>query len=167
MSRSWCIAGFVNIVRSYDVFPSLSCYDELSFAFEISFYRIEYFYGFESTWYMSCIWFTWYVFWHSTRGFPRWHWVNLCIGVDACSHLCFSGRNLGELFEFLSVGLSIMNLRLFDAYLIINSQILAVTLEYLGDIRVGWCVSYAVILLRTLELFVTLTGIIQWVDQKE
>ena len=20
-------------------------------------------------------WFTWYLFWHSTRGFPRWHWV--------------------------------------------------------------------------------------------
>ena len=43
------IMGFVNIVGSYDVFPSLSCGDELSFTFEISFYRIEYFYGFEST----------------------------------------------------------------------------------------------------------------------
>ena len=29
-----------------------------------------------------------------------------------------------------------MNLKLFDAYHIINSRILAVTLEYLGDIRV-------------------------------
>ena len=34
-------------------------------------------------------------------------------------------------------GLSIMNLKLFDAYHIINSRVLAVTLEYLGDIRVG------------------------------
>ena len=29
-----------------------------------------------------------------------------------------------------------MNLKLFDAYQIINSRILVVTLEYLGDIRV-------------------------------
>ena len=50
-------------------------------------------------------WFTWYMFWHSTRGFPRWHWGNLRIGVDARSCLCFSGRNLGALFEVLSVGL--------------------------------------------------------------
>ena len=57
--------------------------------------------------------------------------------VDARSRLCFSGRNLGEPFEVLCVGLSIMNLKLFDAYRIINSWILVVTLEYLGDIRVG------------------------------
>ena len=31
---SWCITGFVNIVRSYGVFPSLSC-DESSFPFGI------------------------------------------------------------------------------------------------------------------------------------
>ena len=49
---------------------------------------------------------------------------------------CFSGRNLGTLFEVLCVGLSIMNMKLFDAYRIINQRILAVTLEYLGDIRV-------------------------------
>ena len=40
------------------------------------------------------------------------------------------------LFEVLCVGLSIMNLKLFDAYCIIDSRILEVTLEYLGDIRV-------------------------------
>ena len=112
-------------------------------------------------------WFTWYMFWHSTRGFPRWHWGNLCIGVDARSCLCFSGRNLGALFEVLCVGLNIMNLKLFDAYRIIDPRILVVTLEYLGDIRVDWCVSYGVILLRTLGLFVTLIGIAQWIDQKE
>ena len=55
MSRSWCIAGFVNIVLSYGVFPSLS-FCELSFPFEISLYRIEYFYGFENIWYLSCNW---------------------------------------------------------------------------------------------------------------
>ena len=44
---------------------------------------------------------------------------------------------LGGLFEVLCVGLSIMNLKLFDAYRIINSWIFAVALEYLGDIRVG------------------------------
>ena len=44
---------------------------------------------------------------------------NLCIGADARFHPCFSGRNLGALFEVLCVGLSIMNLKLFDAYRII------------------------------------------------
>ena len=74
---------------------------------------------------------------HSTRGFPRWHWGNLCTGIDAHFRPTFSGRNLGALFEVLCVGLSIMNLKLFNAYRIINSWILVVTLEYLGDIRVG------------------------------
>ena len=60
-----------------------------------------------------------------------------------------------------------MNLKLFDAYRIINSRILVVTLEYLGNIRVGSCVSYGVILVRTLGLFVALIGIAQKVDQKE
>ena len=60
-----------------------------------------------------------------------------------------------------------MNLKLFDAYRIIDPRILVVTLEYLGDIRVDGCVSYTVILLRTLGLFVTLIGIAQWIDQKE
>ena len=112
-------------------------------------------------------WFTWCMFWHSTRGFPRWHWGNLCIGVDAHFHPCFSDRNLGALFEVPYVGLNIMNLKLFDAYCIIDPRILVVTLEYLGEIRVDWCVSYGVILLRTLGLFVTLIGIAQWIDWKE
>ena len=47
-----------------------------------------------------------------------------------------SPRNLGVLFEVLYVGLNIMNLKLFDAYHIIDPHILVVTLEYLGDIRV-------------------------------
>ena len=34
-------------------------------------------------------------------------------------------------------GLSIMNLKLSDTYRIIKSRVLAVTLGYLGDIRVG------------------------------
>ena len=62
-------------------------------------------------------------------------------------------------FEVLCVGLSILNTKLFDAYHIINSEIIVVALEYLGDIRVGLCVSYVVILVRTLGIFVTLTGI--------
>ena len=132
MSQSWCTAGFVNIVESYGVFPSLYCC-ELSFPFEILFL---------SDWILLWIsehliyvlhtntrdngvlyWFTWYMFWHSTHGFPRWHWGNLCIGVDARSRLCFSGRNLGAFFEVLCVELSIMNMKLFDAYRIINSRI--------------------------------------------
>ena len=42
-----------------------------------------------------------------------------------------------------------------------------VTLEYLGDIRVDLCVSYGVILVQILGLFVTLIGIAQKIDQKE
>ena len=45
-------------------------------------------------------------------------WGNLCIGVDARTRLCFSGRNHGALIEFLRVGLSIMNLKLFVVLLV-------------------------------------------------
>ena len=58
-------------------------------------------------------WITWCMFWYSTCGFPRWHWGNLCIGLDACFCICFSGRNPGALFEVLCVVLNIMNLKLF------------------------------------------------------
>ena len=112
-------------------------------------------------------WFTWCMFWHLTHGFPRWHWGNLCIGVDARFRPCFSGRNLGALFVVLYVGLNIVNQKLFDADRIIDPRILVVTLEYLGDIRVDWCVPYGVILLRTVGMFVTLIGIAQKIDQKE
>ena len=140
------------------------------------YYWIAYYYGFENTWvclaWDTCgdngvfYWFTWCMFWHSTRRFPRWHWGNLCIGVDARFRPCFSSINLGALFEVLCVGLNIMDLK-FDAYRIIDPRILVVTLEYLGDIRVDWCVPYGVILLRTLGLFVTLIGISQRIDWKE
>ena len=58
------------------------------------------------------------------------------IGVDARFHPYFSGRNLGALFEVLCVVLNNMNLKLVDAYRIIDPQILVVTFEHLGDIRV-------------------------------
>ena len=129
---SWCIASFLNIVGSYGVFPSLSCCDELSY----------YLWGFtiiELNIFMDlraldvCLamntrgdngvsyWFAWYMFWYSTCGFPRWHWGKLCIGVDAHFRPCFSGRNLGALFEVLCVGLSIMNLNLLWCYFSTNS----------------------------------------------
>ena len=54
--------------------------------------------------------------------------------VDARFRPCSSGSNLGALFEVLYVGLNIMNLKLFDAYHLIDPRILVVTLEYLGDI---------------------------------
>ena len=100
MSRSWCIAGFVNIVGSYGVFPSLSCCDELSFSLW-DFVVIDWIllWIWEHLIYILQLntrgdngvsyWFTWYVFWHSTCGFPRWHRGNLCIGVDARSRLLF------------------------------------------------------------------------------
>ena len=45
-------------------------------------------------------------------------------------------ETLGSLCSSLC-GLNIMIMKLFDAYRRINSRILVVTLEYLGDIRVG------------------------------
>ena len=66
-------------------------------------------------------WFTWYMFWHSTRGFSRWHWGNLRTGVDARSCLYLSGRNIGAIFEVICVGLSIMNMNLLWCYFSTNS----------------------------------------------
>ena len=64
-------------------------------------------------------WFTWYVLWHSTRGFLRWHWGNLCIRVDAR----FSPtETLGSLYSYLC-GLSIMNMNLLWCYFSTNSRI--------------------------------------------
>ena len=62
---------------------------------------------------------------------------DLRIEVDCTFSCLVLDRNLGALFEVLCVGLSYMNLKLFDAYRIINSWILMVKLEYLGDIRFG------------------------------
>ena len=61
------------------------------------------------------------------------------IGVDARSCLCFSGRNLGALFEVLCVGLSIINMNLLWCYFSMNSRIDRIE-------RIAY-----VILVRTLE----------------
>ena len=104
------------------------------------------------------------LFWHSTHGFPRWHWGNLCIGVDARSCLCFSGRNLGALFEVLCVGLNIINLNLLWCYFSTNSRI-----DWSERIAVRWFRTLKTIsifrspLLGTREwFFITLWGIIIW-----
>ena len=110
MEWSWCNADFVDIDDHMEFFPSLSSwwigFSPLKFYYQNESLRI-----WENLIYVlhmnTCgdngvlYWFTWYVFWHSTRGFPRWHWGNLCIGVDAYSRLCFFGRNLGALFEVI------------------------------------------------------------------
>ena len=56
--------------------------------------------------------------------------------VDVRFRPTISDRNFGLLFEVLCVGLNMMKLKLCDACRIINTWILVVTLEYLGDIRV-------------------------------
>ena len=61
--------------------------------------------------------------------------MNLCIGVGTRFCLDSPVETLGHSLKYFYVGW--MNLRLFDAYRGINSRILVVTLEYLGDIRVG------------------------------
>ena len=109
-------------------------------------------------------WFTWYMLWHSTRGFPWWYWGNLCIGVDARSRLCFSGRNLGALFEVLCIGLSIMNLNLLWCYSSTNSRI-----DRTERIALSWFRTLQTIsifcspLIGTREwFFIALWGIIIW-----
>ena len=109
-------------------------------------------------------WFTWYMFWHSTRRFPRWHWGNLCIGVDARSYLCFSGRNLGALFEVLCVGLSIMNMNLLWCYFSTNSRI-----DWSERIALRWfrtlqtIPSYVIRWIGTLEwFFIARWGTVIW-----
>ena len=61
---------------------------------------------------------------------------NLCIGLMHVFIIFSPIETLGSPCSSLC-GLSIMNLKLFDTYRIINSWVLAVTLGYLGDIRVG------------------------------
>ena len=90
-----------------------------------------------------------------------WPWGNQGIWVGTRFHPSFSDRNFGVLFEVLCVDWILWIWSCFDAHGIINSRILVVTLEYLGDIRVGWCISYGVILVQTPGLFVTLRGMAQ------
>ena len=54
-------------------------------------------------------------------------------------------ETLGSPHSSLS-GLNIMIMKLFDAHRRINSRILVVTLEYLGDIRVGCIDVYHMVL---------------------
>ena len=62
-------------------------------------------------------WFTWYMLWHSTCGFPWWYWGNLCIGVDARFYYLFSDRNFGAVFDVLCVG-------------------------WIDESEIVWCISY-------------------------
>ena len=48
----------------------------------------------------------------------RGHIGVIYAGVDAHSCLCFSGRNLGALYEVVCVGLSNMNMKLFGVILV-------------------------------------------------
>ena len=79
-------------------------------------------------------WFTWCMFWHSTRRFPRWHWGNLCIGVDARFRPTFSGRNFGG-----TLWSSLCSIECYES-------------------EVVWCISYGVILVRTLGYLWNLLG---------
>ena len=105
------IMGFVNIVGSYDVSP-LYTLVVMNWIFTLwSLVLSDWIVRYENTWYMYCgvntwgdnevsYWFTWYVLWHSTRGFPRWYWGNLCIGVDARFYYLFSDGNFGVSLKF-------------------------------------------------------------------
>ena len=64
-------------------------------------------------------WFTWYMLWRSTRGFPRWYWGNLCIGVDAC----FTPTETSWSLYSSLCGLSIINMNMLWCYSSTNSRI--------------------------------------------
>jgi heme/copper-type cytochrome/quinol oxidase subunit 4 len=114
MARSWCIARFVNIVGSYGV-SSISIFVVMNrifslWGFVIVGLNIQIWEHLMYVLHMNTrgdngvlYWFTWCMFWHLTRGFPMWHWGNLCIGVDACFHYLFSDRNFGVLLGVLCV----------------------------------------------------------------
>ena len=105
-------------------------------------------------------WFTWYVSWHSTRGFPRWYWGNLCIGVDAR----FSPvETLGSFCSSLC-GLSIMNMKLLWCYSSMNSRIDRTERLALRWFRTLQTISiFCSPLIGTREwLFFALWGIIIW-----
>ena len=76
--------------------------------------------------------------------------MNLCIGVGTRFHLDSLVETLGHFLKFF-VLVEQMNLRLCDAY-----QILEVTLEYLGDIRV--LVDLCLKVLFQYELYDRLNG---------
>ena len=99
--------------------------------------------------------FTWCMFWHSTRRFPRWHWGNLCILVDAHSCLCFSSINFGTLFEVLCVGLNIMNLNLLWCYFSTNSWLdrseRIASCYFSTNSRIDWSERIALRWFRTLQ----------------
>ena len=67
-------------------------------------------------------WFTWYMLWHSTCEFPRWHWGNLCIGLMHVFIIFSPVETLGSLYSSLC-GLSIMNMNLLGCYSCTNSRI--------------------------------------------
>ena len=69
------------------------------------------------------------MFWHSPHGFGGDIGVIYEEGLMHCLVFLSPVEILGHSF----VGSSIMNLKLFDAYHIINSRILAVTMEYRID----------------------------------
>ena len=108
-------------------------------------------------------WFTLYMLWHSTCGFPRWYWGNLCIGVDAHFYYLFSDRNLGAPYSSLC-GLNIMNMNLLWCYSSTNSRI-----DWSERIALRWSHTLQTIyifyspLIGTREwFFVVLWGIIIW-----
>ena len=108
-------------------------------------------------------WFTWHMLWHSTRGFPRWYWGNLCIGVDARFFIFSPTETLGSLYSSLC-GLSIMNMNLLWCYSSTNSWI-----DWTERIALRWSRNLQTIsifcspLIGTPEwFFITLWGIIIW-----
>ena len=113
MTRSWCIAGFVNIVRSYGVFPSLSSCDELSFSlWDFVVIGLNTFMDLRTLDIcraMGYLWWQWdvlliylmYVLVINLR--VPWPWESMHRGWHTFSSW-LSGRNFGALFEVLCVG---------------------------------------------------------------
>ena len=110
--------------------------------------------------------FTWYMLWHSTRGFPRWYWGNLCIGVDA---RFYPVETSGSLYSSLC-GLSIMNMNMLWCYSSTNSRIdrmEKIALRYFStNSRIDWSERIALrwfCTLQTISIFWSpLIGTREW-----
>ena len=147
--------GFVNIVGSYDVSPLYTLVVMNWIVTLWCFVMSDWIFRDENKWCMSCgmntwgdngisYWFTWCMLWHSTCGFPRWHWDNLCIGVNARFIIFSPIETLGSPCSSLC-GLSIMNMNLLWCYVSTNSRIDRTERIALRWFRILQTISYFVL----------------------
>ena len=97
---------------------------------------------------LSCSWFDTILMYHELY---QYSWILWCSTPSLISMV-----NWVLLFEVSLCWIEFFGFEII--WCMSHLWILVVTLGYLGDIRVDWCVSYGVVVVRSLELFVRLWG---------